>query len=102
MRKYYCNHYACVYAECIFHIAKASHIPLEQIQIVECKCPKEYIQKSSIKRKDIADAYMKGWNDALDAFQKGEFQMEVAEQTEPSIGTTTADWVRDSTDCGWK
>ena len=29
-------------------------------------------------------------------------ERKVAEQTEPSIGTTTADWVRDSTDCGWK
>lgn len=28
--------------------------------------------------------------------------LDEAEQTEPSIGTTTADWVRDSTDCGWK
>lgn len=32
---------------------------------------------------DITDAYMRGWNDALDAVQNGKFH--IAEQTEPKI-----------------
>ena len=34
------------------------------------------------RTEDITDAYMRGWNDALDAVQNGKFH--IAEQTEPS------------------
>lgn len=40
------------------------------------------------RTEDITDAYMRGWNDALDAVQNGKFH--IAEQTEPQ------------TDCPWK
>ena len=33
------------------------------------------------RTEDIVDAYMRGWNDALDAVQNGKFH--IAEQTEP-------------------
>ena len=35
------------------------------------------------RTEDITDAYMRGWNDALDAVQNGKFH--IAEQTEPSM-----------------
>ena len=34
------------------------------------------------RTEDITDAYMRGWNDALDAVQNGKFH--IAEQTEPN------------------
>ena len=35
------------------------------------------------RTEDITDAYMRGWNDALDAVQNGKFH--IAEQTEPRL-----------------
>ena len=66
---------------------------------------------------DITDAYMRGWNDALDAIQNGKFH--IAEQTEPNC-EDCKHWrssfeecteiecnfepiqTEPSTDCGWK
>ena len=72
------------------------------------------------RTEDITDAYMRGWNDALDAVQNGKFH--IAEQTEPttedcsmveSVTTDTSYEVLDcwqttkkpektSADCPWK
>lgn len=53
--------------------------------MTEIKLTKRY---PNSRTEDITDAYMRGWNDALDAVQNGKFH--IAEQTEPS------------TDCAWK
>ena len=41
---------------------------------------------------DITDAYMRGWNDALDAVQNGKFH--IAEQTEPFFRNPTEEEMR--------
>ena len=46
--------------------------------MTEIKLKKRYPQS---RTEDIVDAYMRGWNDALDAVQNGKFH--IAEQTEP-------------------
>ena len=46
--------------------------------MTEIKLTKRYPQS---RTEDITDAYMRGWNDALDAVQNGKFH--IAEQTEP-------------------
>ena len=46
--------------------------------MTEIKLTKRYPQS---RIEDITDAYMRGWNDALDAVQNGKFH--IAEQTEP-------------------
>ena len=46
--------------------------------MTEIKLTKRYPQS---RTEDIIDAYMRGWNDALDAVQNGKFH--IAEQTEP-------------------
>lgn len=54
--------------------------------MTEIKLTKRYPHS---RTEDITDAYMRGWNDALDAVQNGKFH--IAEQTEPQtvviIGT---------------
>ena len=56
--------------------------------MTEIKLTKRY---PNSRTEDITDAYMRGWNDALDAVQNGKFH--IAEQTEPRvIPTTEADW----------
>ena len=47
--------------------------------MTEIKLTKRYPQS---RTEDIVDAYMRGWNDALDAVQNGKFH--IAEQTEPN------------------
>ena len=47
--------------------------------MTEIKLTKRY---PNSRTEDITDAYMRGWNDALDAVQNGKFH--IAEQTEPS------------------
>ena len=47
--------------------------------MTEIKLTKRYPQS---RTEDIVDAYMRGWNDALDAVQNGKFH--IAEQTEPT------------------
>ena len=46
---------------------------------------------------DITDAYMRGWNDALDAVQNGKFH--IAEQTEPKQGTDCTEVEPTTEDC---
>ena len=46
--------------------------------MTEIKLTKRY---PNSRTEDITDAYMRGWNDALDAVQNGKFH--IAEQTEP-------------------
>ena len=46
--------------------------------MAEIKLTKRY---PNSRIEDITDAYMRGWNDALDAVQNGKFH--IAEQTEP-------------------
>ena len=48
--------------------------------MTEIKLTKRYPQS---RTEDIVDAYMRGWNDALDAVQNGKFHINEAEQTEP-------------------
>ena len=58
------------------------------------------------RTEDITDAYMRGWNDALDAVQNGKFH--IAEQTEqmgdakPIPLSSRITQTEPSTDCGWK
>ena len=49
--------------------------------MTEIKLTKRYPQS---RTEDIVDAYMRGWNDALDAVQNGKFHINEAEQTEPN------------------
>ena len=53
--------------------------------MTEIKLKKRYPQS---RTEDIVDAYMRGWNDALDAVQNGKFH--IAEQTEPQTDTEIA------------
>ena len=46
--------------------------------MTEIKLTKRY---PNSRTEDITDAYMRGWNDALDAVQNGKFH--IAKQTEP-------------------
>lgn len=52
--------------------------------MTEIKLTKRY---PNSRIEDITDAYMRGWNDALDAVQNGKFH--IAEQTEPSTEVET-------------
>ena len=71
--------------------------------MTEIKLNKRY---PNSRIEDITDAYMRGWNDALDAVQNGKFH--IAEQTEPRAAAiqispqTECISRRDLTDCGWK
>ena len=49
------------------------------------------------RTEDITDAYMRGWNDALDAVQNGKFH--IAEQTEPQLAEKCP--FDDSLPCEW-
>lgn len=55
--------------------------------MTEIKLTKRYPQS---RTEDIVDAYIRGWNDALDAVQNGKFH--IAEQTEPQICETCRHW----------
>ena len=52
------------------------------------------------RTEDITDAYMRGWNDALDAVQNGKFH--IAEQTEPTGYNLSLVEDEPQTDCAWK
>ena len=77
--------------------------------MTEIKLTKRY---PNSRTEDITDAYMRGWNDALDAVQNGKFH--IAEQTEPSAeeekvkcpfnDPIPCEWINcpKSTDCPWK
>ena len=54
--------------------------------MTEIKLTKRY---PNSRTEDITDAYMRGWNDALDAVQNGKFH--IAEQTEPMKTTDYCD-----------
>ena len=54
--------------------------------MTEIKLTKRY---PNSRTEDITDAYMRGWNDALDAVQNGKFH--IAEQTEPQTERTLVD-----------
>lgn len=61
--------------------------------MTEIKLTKRYPQS---RTEDIVDAYMRGWNNALDAVQNGKFH--IAEQTEPQRGCD-ADCNEDCNEC---
>ena len=74
--------------------------------MTEIKLTKRY---PNSRTEDITDAYMRGWNDALDAVQNGKFH--IAEQTEPSTERHLPDYsyesemcqrLKEQTDCPWK
>lgn len=85
--------------------------------MTEIKLTKRY---PNSRTEDITDAYMRGWNDALDAVQNGKFHIADSPQTEICdtckyrssnvfgnwcVGRNTCDrYVADTpqTDCGWK
>ena len=50
--------------------------------MTEIKLTKRYPQS---RTEDIVDAYMRGWNDALDAVQNGKFIINDDRKTEPTI-----------------
>ena len=50
--------------------------------MTEIKLTKRYPQS---RAEDIVDAYMRGWNDALDAVQNGKFIINDDRKTEPTI-----------------
>lgn len=67
--------------------------------MTEIKLTKRYPQS---RTEDIVDAYMRGWNDALDAVQNGKFH--IAEQTEPNCSEkpnncTDCECTDDCTEC---
>ena len=74
--------------------------------MTEIKLTRRYPQS---RTEDIVDAYMRGWNDALDAVQNGKFH--IAEQTEPQMERHLPDYsyeadlgrrIMEQTDCSWK
>ena len=52
--------------------------------MTEIKLTKRY---PNSRTEDIVDAYMRGWNDALDAVQNGKFHISDTPQTETKIET---------------
>ena len=56
--------------------------------MTEIKLTKRY---PNSRTEDITDAYMRGWNDALDAVQNGKFHIADAPQTE-STGSPIGDY----------
>ena len=65
--------------------------------MTEIKLTKRY---PNSRTEDITDAYMRGWNDALDAVQNGKFHIADTPQTERF--DSTHDPHKEWTDCGWK
>ena len=51
------------------------------------------------RTEDITDAYMRGWNDALDAVQNGKFH--IAEQTEPRADCVKCVYYKECTNNNW-
>ena len=54
--------------------------------MTEIKLTKRYPQS---RTEDIVDAYMRGWNDALDAVQNGKFIINDDRKTEPQTDIST-------------
>ena len=71
--------------------------------MTEIKLTKRYPQS---RTEDITDAYMRGWNDALDAVQNGKFHIADTPQTdkltEEKFDTMIAKGLLGQTDCSWK
>ena len=67
--------------------------------MTEIKLTKRY---PNSRTEDITDAYMRGWNDALDAVQNGKFHIAdtpQTEQTEPKQGTDCTEVEPTTEDC---
>lgn len=70
--------------------------------MIEIKLTKRY---PNSRTEDITDAYMRGWNDALDAVQNGKFhiadtpQTDQPKMTEEEIDTMLAKVLVGQTDC---
>ena len=67
--------------------------------MTEIKLTKRY---PNSRTEDITDAYMRGWNDALDAIQNGKFHIAdtpQTEQTEPKQGTDCTEVEPTTEDC---
>ena len=75
--------------------------------MTEIKLTKRYPQS---RTEDIVDAYMRGWNDALDAVQNGKFIINDDRKTEPTgynlspvdKDTNVRSKDEPQTDCPWK
>ena len=75
--------------------------------MTEIKLTKRYPQS---RTEDIVDAYMRGWNDALDAVQNGKFIISDDRKTEPTISKmeqvdkdiNVRSKDEPQTDCAWK
>ena len=74
--------------------------------MTEIKLTKRY---PNSRTEDITDAYMRGWNDALDAVQNGKFHIADTPQTDCDRYVITNDegdkaynCIGCQTDCGWK
>lgn len=64
--------------------------------MTEIKLTKRY---PNSRTEDITDAYMRGWNDALDAVQNGKFHIADTSQTERST-CDTCHWYNSGIPCG--
>ena len=78
--------------------------------MTEIKLTKRY---PNSRTEDITDAYMRGWNDALDAVQNGKFHIDDTPQTDCDkciwnvCNYNKVEWDADTpqteqTDCPWK
>ena len=73
--------------------------------MTEIKLTKRY---PNSRTEDITDAYMRGWNDALDAVQNGKFHIADTPQTDLSKEEFIEQMknarleIKPLTDCGWK
>ena len=68
--------------------------------MTEIRLTKRYPQS---RTEDIVDAYMRGWNDALDAVQNEKFIINDDRKTEPTISKMEqVEQTEPSTDCGWR
>lgn len=63
---------------------KTKTMKRERATMVEIKLTKRY---PNSRTEDITDAYMRGWNDALDAVQNGKFIINDDRKTEPKQDT---------------
>lgn len=67
--------------------------------MTEIKLTKRY---PNSRTEDITDAYMRGWNDALDAVQNGKFHIADTSQTEMPECAEWKDAYNKMMDCPWK
>lgn len=67
--------------------------------MIEIKLTKRY---PNSRTEDITDAYMRGWNDALDAVQNGKFHIADTPQTDCDHRCVQTEVGCEKPDCMWK